>query len=234
MRQDSRLSFLECFLGSTSGLTSLVLSRCDDLEKLCGIEQLTFLKSLKISGMRRSLKDIRSLQSCTSLICLKLPQVEAGLDVLGSLNLLKSIALKGNGALESLQQCSGSIQPDTLELLVSPQLQDLKFLKDFPTVKALTVSAKNFTSVCGVEHCSDLKELRLPLCKELRLDGLKALQACEVLETLVLPKEVYEVDRERAREYFPQCSFESSKDYTFTVGPEDIACFRQRLSSVSE
>lgn len=167
------------FLKNMSGMTSL---------------KALYIDSIKVGGtdsFENSLKDISGIEQLTSLEELSLSGRIEDISPLGSLTNMKSLLLS-NGYIESIENLHGMMQMEELTLLCK-NVSDISPMKNMTQIKTLYISSDNLSDISAVSGMTQIEKLDLHNCKNLSdispLSGLSSLKElnfnyCESLSEL--------------------------------------------------
>lgn len=175
-------------LNSLAGLAHLMhldVSGCQLVRSLEGIQNLTQLKTLKLSACA-SLESLDGIERLTQLMHLELGGGERlkNLNGIQNLRLLKTLNLKGCAGLQNLALLSNLTQLNYLNISQCENLESLEGIEVLINLTYFNIHAcRNLCDVYGIGALRKLTHLDMGWCEKLRsLDGIEVLTELKTLK----------------------------------------------------
>ena len=177
LSENKKLSSLEGISASAANLVSLNLQKCESLENIEPVGDLTHLEEIYLADCS-SLKSIEALGKVKSLTKLTLERCRALSSLKGIQDLSLQISRSYGGALLSLSGCSSlatlehfpknPANFDTLDLSYMKSLKSLDYLPPLSTVKSLRGYGSGFEDISSLHNLPNLESAGFSNCSDLK------------------------------------------------------------------
>jgi Leucine-rich repeat (LRR) protein len=173
LSENKKLSSLEGISASAATLVSLNLQKCETLESIEPVGDLTHLKEIYLADCA-SLKSVEALGKIKTLTKLTLESCRALLSLKGIEDLALEMPKSYGGAVLSLSGCSSlttlkhfpknPVSVDRLDLSYMKALKSLEHLPQLPAVKSLFAYSSGFEDISAIRNLPNLESVSLSNC----------------------------------------------------------------------
>jgi len=177
LSENKKLSSLEGISASAATLESLNLQKCETLESIDPVGDLTHLKEIYLADCA-SLKSIEALENIKTLTKLTLESCRALSSLKGIQDLALEMPKSYGGAVLSLSGCSSlttlehfpknPVSVDSLDLSYMKALKSLEHLPQLSAVKSLSAYSSGFEDISAIHNLPNLESASFSNCNTLK------------------------------------------------------------------
>ena len=177
LSENKKLSSLEGISASAATLVSLNLQKCETLESIEPVGDLTHLKEIYLADCA-SLKSVEALGKIKNLTKLTLESCRALLSLKGIEDLALEMPKSYGGAVLSLSGCSSlttlqyfpknPVSVDSLDLSYMKALKSLEHLPKLQTIKSLSAYSSGFEDISAIRDLPNLESVSFSNCNTLK------------------------------------------------------------------